>query len=530
MNRFRIGASLGLLTLLGYFYFPGHTFLASDSQIYVPILERLQNPTLFEKDMMATRPLAYSLYDPVALVLTSYTSLSLQWALQLEQLLFRGVAVAAIFLIARSIGLPPVAAWFVAAVLSLGEPAGAGLAESEPIPRAFALACILLGTALALRGRPGWAGVLGALALLYHPTTAIWFWIAAAFPVWRRTVSPVILAPLLPAIGLLAIMAHSNPGAVETPALFHRLDATEEALQRAITGYLFVSEFSAKTFLELVAQCAVMALGLWKLREQIRGVAWDLLAALGMVGALSLPVSYVVLELAHFPQFQPTRALVLLTLVSALVATACSLFAASQGRWIQSAAWLAIPLLESTEPKLISWFATPFQIVAAIALLAAMVLGQMLAKRSGGITLALAGALPIFLIPLLGLADPPRTFETPELDQVAQWARQQTPEDTVFLFPDAGHSLEPGVFRARSLRAHYVDWKSRGHANYFPSFEWEWTRRWNDTHTGHWMVTKEDFPALREFHVDYLVVSAEHPILGTDPMFRNSRFIVYRVL
>ena len=32
----------------------------------------------------------------------------------------------------------------------------------------------------------------------------------------------------------------------------------------------------------------------------------------------------------------------------------------------------------------------------------------------------------------------------------------------MFLFPDVGHDLYPGIFRALSERALYVDWKSGG--------------------------------------------------------------------
>jgi hypothetical protein len=33
------------------------------------------------------------------------------------------------------------------------------------------------------------------------------------------------------------------------------------------------------------------------------------------------------------------------------------------------------------------------------------------------------------------------------VQQLATWARQSTPVDAVFLFPDAGKDLSPGIFR-----------------------------------------------------------------------------------
>ena len=45
-----VAAALLALTLLGFFVFPGHTFLQSDTQIYIPIFERIENPNLYARD------------------------------------------------------------------------------------------------------------------------------------------------------------------------------------------------------------------------------------------------------------------------------------------------------------------------------------------------------------------------------------------------------------------------------------------------------------------------------------------------
>ena len=63
---------LGILvfTWLGFQVFPGHTYLQSDTQIYLPILERLDEPGYLSRDLVATRPhVAYTIYDEVALAL-----------------------------------------------------------------------------------------------------------------------------------------------------------------------------------------------------------------------------------------------------------------------------------------------------------------------------------------------------------------------------------------------------------------------------------------------------------------------------
>ena len=48
-----IAAILLLFAILGFFVFPGHTYLQSDTQIYIPMLERAWDPSVFGKDMVA---------------------------------------------------------------------------------------------------------------------------------------------------------------------------------------------------------------------------------------------------------------------------------------------------------------------------------------------------------------------------------------------------------------------------------------------------------------------------------------------
>jgi hypothetical protein len=50
------------VTVLSFFVFPGHTILQSDTQIYIPILEHIADPSVLARDIMAVRPhLAYTL-------------------------------------------------------------------------------------------------------------------------------------------------------------------------------------------------------------------------------------------------------------------------------------------------------------------------------------------------------------------------------------------------------------------------------------------------------------------------------------
>ena len=115
-------ALLLLLTTIGFVLFPGHTYLYSDSQIYVPIIERLRNPLVLGNDIMATRPFGFSIYDSVAQALTAFTPLRLEQALELQQFVFRALGAAGVFLIALAMGARTGGALFVSAVVSIGVP------------------------------------------------------------------------------------------------------------------------------------------------------------------------------------------------------------------------------------------------------------------------------------------------------------------------------------------------------------------------------------------------------------------------
>lgn len=514
-----------LLTALGFVLFPGHSYLYSDSQIYVPIIERLRNPLVLGNDIMATRPFGYSIYDSVSIALTSYSPLSLEHALELQQFIFRGLGAVGVFLIAWALGARTGGAFFIAAMASIGS-----VVELEPVPRGFAASAILFAVGLAAFGRFAWAGAAGAVALLYHPLTAIPFWLVALIAVARKSVRPVVLAPLLPAAAVLVlVVAHSHAGAAEAADLFHRLGPSEVVFQRRITPYIFVSEWTPKFGIEFGCQCAIAALALWRLRARLAGSLRDFITGLSLVGVLFVPLSCLVLEVGGFAQLQPLRAMLWPILMSGLLASACALFAAERGSWLETLAWLSVPIVEVAEGKLITWFVEAGSVAATAVLLAAMLFCFWLARRTRGATLVVAGLLPMVAFPALGLVDnSQRRFHWTEIEQVANWARENTVEDAVFLFPDSGHNTLPAAFRARAERAVYVDWKSRGQANYFPQFAIDWEKRWRDTREGQWILQDEDFSSLADRKVDYVVVRAEHAIPGRNAEFKNSEYVVYR--
>jgi hypothetical protein len=95
----------------------------------------------------------------------------------------------------------------------------------------------------------------------------------------------------------------------------------------------------------------------------------------------------------------------------------------------------------------------------------------------------------------------------------------------MFLFPDAGHSLKPGIFRALSKRALYVDWKSGSQVNYFESFGDEWYSRYEHTMSG--PFTARRLEKMLSLPIDYYVLKHDHKLKSIRPVFENSEFVVY---
>ena len=142
------------------------------------------------------------------------------------------------------------------------------------------------------------------------------------------------------------------------------------------------------------------------------------------------------------------------------------------------------------------------------ALLVGIVAACWLATRPQSRWLAPALLAIPFLFAWKGDGAPVR-LDTADLRAPAEWARQNTPKEAMFLFPDLGRKLEPGIFRARAARAVYVCWKQGGQVNYFASYAEKWWERWSELlRKGHAAMSYAD---LRARGVDYLVLSKEAP-------------------
>jgi hypothetical protein len=116
-------------------------------------------------------------------------------------------------------------------------------------------------------------------------------------------------------------------------------------------------------------------------------------------------------------------------------------------------------------------------------------------------------------------------LHTPELAELSQWARSSTPLESVFLFPDAGRALYPGIFRGEALRAVYVDWKGGGQVNYLKDFADQWSSRWQTVAGG---FQPADLAKYESMGIQYVVVQ-ERNRLQRPAIFSNSKYIAYQL-
>ncbi len=518
-DRLAIAAGIAALTFLSYFQFPGHTWLASDTQIYVPMLEHIWNPSALAHDLVATKPhLAFTLYDEIAIALRWITHSSFKTVLTAEQFVFRASEIFGVFLLAASFPLTRRLAMLVAALFTLGAtivgPAVLTF-EYEPVPRAFSIGLIFLAIGLAAQGHLMLADIAAAASFLYHPPTVWVFW---ALYLWLtlRHRDYRDLWPLAIGILLLLVSSQLQPGAAESQAFFTRISPELEKLQRMRASYNWVSTWPAQTIWQYVSLWIVSLIAFWRVRPKAGRL---FLIGMPALGILSVPLSYLLLEKLKWgliPQFQLGRAVLFVTAFAVILAAAAGIRAAQSKRWIESILWFAIVFAVPTAPRLFSIRGAQIALVLALAI--AIVLAVYLQRYRWAPALPMIAAF--FLLPSVGHVRNYPNVDSTAIDNLAQFARAQTPKDAVFLFGDAGQALYPGVFRAEALRAVYVDWKSGGQMNYHESIAMEWWQRWQET-------SGLRFNHLPSPDIDYLVLAPNHRLPDRKPVYENTQFVLY---
>jgi hypothetical protein len=513
-----VAAGVTVVTALSWFLFPGHTWLQQDTQIYVPILEHLRDPAVLRKDLLVADPhVSFTLYDETARALSALTGLEFRGVLEAEQFATRALGVWGLYLMATAMGLSAPASLLVAAILTLGANIGGPAVlsvEIEPDPRGFAVPLLFLGIGLVAHKRWLAAGIAGAAAFLFHPPTVYPFWaVLLCLALVERRFKPFV--PLIVASIILLIAARYQQGAGEPQMFFSRLTPELESLQRLRASYSYISDWWRDWWVHYLVLYIATLLGYLRLRSRAPRELRGFLIGLPLVGILSVPLSWLLLERWHWalmPQVQPMRALLFVTVIAQFCAAAAGLLAAQSRRYIEACAWFVLAYLVPVNVH-VDWMPSWRQaLTIALLTASACVAGLFTRRLTQCCVVAAAG---FFLIPgLAGVTTHPQ-LHTPELAQLSGWARTSTSPDAVFLFADAGKQLYPGIFRAEALRAVYVDWKGGGQVNYFAGFAHEWWRRWSQHQ-------RQCSPGI-----DYMVLQPRHRLKGPAPRFENASFLVY---
>jgi hypothetical protein len=540
MRRFLLlCAAVAAIVWLEFAFYPGHTYLRGETQIYVPVIERLANPGFLSRDLVATHPyVTYTIYDELTLFLHQGIGLDLQTALSAQQVLCRAAAVSGVFLIASGAGLTDVFALLAAALLNLGAvlagPA-VSMIDPDPIPRAFAFSLVLLAVGLLAKERPLLSSICGGIALIYDARIAALFWIvilfAIAFDRELRSLFKATLPALLVFALLLANFAQLQPGQSDRQISFGKIPDWLASLQRFRTDYVWVSTWAA-TYIWQYA--AIFVLGLWAtarvwpaLNRQTR---WFFLA-LPAAGLLSVPVSYIGVEwLRRFAvaQIQPAQNLLFTIAIASIACAIAGIRAARAQRIREGALWLVVVFAMAIDSSVFDFFRPrSLREAAAVALCLALACGlAALASRFGESRwraapfIALIAA--VFAIPAVLPRQP--AVEMRPLAGVVNWAVANTWGSSLFLFPDAGRSTEPGIFRARSRRGLWVDWEGGVLVDYFEGAGAEWAQRWRQT-AGRFTPVR--IQQLLPLEIDYYVLKRKNSLANIPPVFQNSRYVVY---
>jgi hypothetical protein len=444
--------------------FPGHTYLSGETQLYVPILQHLDTPGYLSRDLVATHPnVAYTAYDEITLFLRAAAKTGFRNSLLIQLALSRAASLLGLLLLARAAGLSWMLSLGVAAFLNIGTylpGADLSILGPEPVPFSIASGFLLLGMGWFASEKPLLAGLCGGIAFLYSPLLASLFWLMAlviflADKSLRKMVRPALPILLVFAL-LLGNLGQLQQGAPDGQRFLTKLSAVETQIEQLRTPDLWVSLWPHGV---LYLYLAMLVLAIW--------------AAARLWPGLSRPLRWLVL-------FLPC---------SALLALCCGELLLSR----YSLAWVlrVRPAQSLFYLVLFAWLACSLAAVRAFQ--------QRRRLEAAG------WALPCLFFLLLRFAAPVERPIPQTIYDVAAWAENNTWGSSMFLFPEAGKDRYPGVFRAESRRALWVDWQSGRQINYNVSLAPTWKKRWDrDVQS---TLTTQSLAGLLSLPIDYYVVN-----------------------
>jgi hypothetical protein len=294
----------------------GYRFGASDQAFYVPAILWRLDPRLFPHDRDLIAPQAeLLLLDEAAAAIVGATGMSLP-ALFLALYAFTGVILAlAYHALARRLGADR---WtglaFVAAMALRHRITDTAVNTFEgyfhPRMLAFGLGCAALVTGLT--NRPIRTAALIALALLVHPTTAVWFGIwLAIMGLWpllhQASLARLARAAVVPAVAL-AVLSPVVAGGLWDRAIL-RMDARWDDVA-AVKDYVFPTAWPVETWLIHAAVVALVVALHWRRQRAGRAVAGEdglVAGCLGLVAIFLASLPLVAMRNALAIQLQISR-------------------------------------------------------------------------------------------------------------------------------------------------------------------------------------------------------------------------------
>ena len=478
-----IALGVAALTAFQFEVFPGHSYLRGATQLYVPMLERLDTPGYLSRDLVAAHPsLAYTIYDEATLFLHDTARIDIQQALVGQQIVFRIAGTAGIMLLLRSAGLGNLIALLLAALVNVGASLAGPAAlfvDPEPVPASFALPLTILGIGFLSRWKPLVAGFCAGAGLIYDPTIAAPFWIAAliafAFDRQMRLLLRPCLTILAVFVLLLANLVQLQPGVSDPQTIFSRLPQQIASVQQFRTPGLWVSLWPKDYLYGYLAAYCICVWAVTRIWNTLNRPTKWMFATLPLLGIASIPICDFLLDhlrWAAIPRAQPLQALTFVIFAAWIACAIAAAQALRRNRHREGSAWCAI--------------------------------------------------CAVFVI--LGCLRPQPKIKEQGISELATWA-DGTWGSSLFLFPDAGHDIYPGVFRAQSRRGLWVDWESGAHSDDSDIVARMWWLRWNQTMAA--PFSPERLGSFLSLPIDYYVLKQTNRLSGVKPVFTNPEFVVY---
>lgn len=211
-----------LLSIFSHMIFPGYNVGIQDHKIYIPLIEKIYNPSLFHKDLLMFEDysfLGYSLYGNLIVFLIKYLHVDIYIVLFFLSIIARFLFCYALYEVVlfftKDKKFSLAAPIFIISGLTVYGTATITF-DSLLLPRTIGLSLSMLFLAFFLKRKVFFSAIILGLAVLFHPTTALIFLLymyAELFFLWRHKKFKLKQAffALIPVIFFIA-MRHFAPG------------------------------------------------------------------------------------------------------------------------------------------------------------------------------------------------------------------------------------------------------------------------------------------------------------------------------